>query len=360
MLRTPALIALIATAALATGCVATSHDSDKAGGLPPNGNVVLRMASTPYGLPDVPPVAAFAREVATLSRGTIRIDVINEWGHYAPDAEAQVVRATASGKVDLGWAGSRVFDTLGVAIFQALSAPMLIDSYPLADAVLRSDLPGQMLTGLTDLKVTGLAVLGDELRYPVGVRKPLLAPGDWQWRSIGTYPSRAQAAAIRALGATPVEAIGPYRSHAVDSGTIQGFEFDVRRYDRQTWAAKAPYITANVPLWAQFDVLFANTERLAALSDQQRRWLEQAARDASTNSVGDTRQRDSFVEHACSEGAHFITATPADLAAMRRAFNPVYRTIEHDQQTKQFLRQIQQLKAATPPAAGLDIPPLCA
>ncbi len=360
MLRTPALIALIATGALATGCVVTSHESDKAGGLPHSGTVVLRMASTPFGLPDVPSVAAFAREVSALSGGTIRIDVINEWGHYAPDAEAQVVRATASGKVDLGWVGSRVFDTLGVPAFEALSAPMLIDSYPLADAVLRSDLPGQMLAGLTNLGVTGLAVFGDELRYPVGVRKPLLTPSDWQGRSIGTYRSRTQAAAIRALGATPVEAIGPYRSHAVDSGTIQGFEFDVRRYDRQTWAAKAPYITANIALWAQFDVLFANSKRLAALSDRQRGWLEQAARDAAKNSVGDTEQRDSFVEHSCSEGAHFITARPADLAAMRRAFTPVYRSLERDRQTRQFLRQIQQLKAATPPAPGLDVPPLCA
>jgi TRAP-type transport system periplasmic protein len=360
MLRLPALIALVATGALSTGCVATTHDSDKAGGLPHSGTVVLRMASTPFGLPDVPPVAAFAHEVDALSRGSIRIDVINEWGHYAPDAEAQVVRANASGKVDLGWAASRVFDTLGVPAFQALSAPMLIDSYPLVDAVVRSDLPGRMLAGLTDLGVTGLAVFGDELRYPVGVHRALLTPSDWQGRSIGTYRSRTQAAAIEALGARAVEAIGPFRTHAVDSGTIQGFEFDIRRYDRQMWATKAPYITANIALWAQFDVLFANSKRLAALSDQQRGWLRQAARDAAKNSVGNAQQRDSFVEHSCSEGAHLITAPAADLAAMRRAFTPIYRSLERDRQTIQFLRQIQHLKTAAPPGTGLDIPPKCA
>jgi hypothetical protein len=33
-----------------------------------------------------------------------------------------------AGKVDLGWVGTRVFDTLGVASFQAVTAPMLIDN----------------------------------------------------------------------------------------------------------------------------------------------------------------------------------------------------------------------------------------
>jgi TRAP-type C4-dicarboxylate transport system substrate-binding protein len=360
MLRKPALIALLAAASLASGCVATSNDSDKAGGVERNGTVTLRMASAPWDLQDVPPLAAFARRVRALSGGSVRINVVNLWANYAPDAEAQVVRATESGAVDLGWAGSRVFDTLGVPAFQALSAPMLIDTYPLADAVLRSGLTSRMLTSLTGSRLTGLAVLGDELRYPIGVQHPLLAPSDWRGLSIGTYRSRAQADAIRALGANPVVAFGAYRDHAVANGTIQGFEFDVRRYDRDMWAARAPFVTANVALWAQFDVLFANSERLSSLSDEQRGWLQQAARDAAENSVGAAQERDSFVAHSCAAGAHFVTATPADLAAMRRAFGPVYQSLGQDRQTRRFVDQIQQLKTATPPGAGFDIPPKCA
>ena len=61
--------------------------------------------------------------------------------------------------------------------FQALSAPMLIDSYPLENAVIRSSLPAKMMAGLAKLDVTGLAVLGDEMRRPVGVRQPYLESG---------------------------------------------------------------------------------------------------------------------------------------------------------------------------------------
>ncbi|HEX9517159.1 MAG TPA: hypothetical protein VF940_13410, partial [Streptosporangiaceae bacterium] len=183
--KAAALLAPALAAMAAAGCGAAAG-GDKAGG-PAGGRVVLRMASTAYGLGDVPPVADFARRVRTLSAGSIQVKVINEWGADAPGAEAQVVRAVAAGTVDLGWAGSRVFDTMGVPGFRALSAPMLIDSYPLEDAVLRSAMPGRMLAGLGSVHVTGLGVLGDVLRRPVSVRRPLLAPADWRGITFGTY-----------------------------------------------------------------------------------------------------------------------------------------------------------------------------
>ena len=116
-----ALVALVLAAVAAAGCSA-SPNGDKAGGGPPSGPLVLRMASTPWNPSDAPPVADFIRRVRALSRGTVQVKVINQWGLYAPSAEAQVIRATAAGQVDLGWAGSRVFDTIGVRGLGALSA----------------------------------------------------------------------------------------------------------------------------------------------------------------------------------------------------------------------------------------------
>jgi len=105
--KTGALLALALAAAAAAGCSA-SAGADKAGG-PAGGPVVLRMASTSSNPP--PPVADFIRRVRALSRGAVRIHVINQWGDYAPSDEAQAVHAVAAGTVDLGWAGSEVFDT---------------------------------------------------------------------------------------------------------------------------------------------------------------------------------------------------------------------------------------------------------
>jgi TRAP-type C4-dicarboxylate transport system substrate-binding protein len=353
------MVALALAAATVVGC-GSSAGGDKAGGNG-GGPVVLRMASTPFGLADVPPVAEFVRRVRALSGGTLQIKVNSNWGDYAPGAEAQVVRAVAAGTVDLGWAGSRVFDTLGVPGFQALSAPMLIDSYPLESAVLRSGIPDRMMAGLSKLRVAGLGVLGEQLRLPFSARRPLLAPADWRGVPFGTYRSGVQEQAIRTLGATPVVAFGMYRIHDLASGQIQGFELDIGRYVRgDAGLAGTVYVTANVVLWPQFDVLVGNPRRLASLTSQQRGWLRQAAGDAARDSTAlaagavapDFRQ-------ACAVGARFVTATPADVAAMRKALSAVYQSLETDVQTRAFIQQIQRLKTATAPGPPLPIPADC-
>lgn len=356
-LRTAAaLIALALTAA--AGCGAATG-GDKAGGLA-GGPVVLRMASTPYGQDDIPPVADFVRRVNALSGGTLQVKVINAWGDYAPGAETQVVHAVAGGTADLGWAGSRVFDTVGVPGLRALSAPMLIDSYPLENAVLGSGIPGRMLTGLSKIGVTGLGVLGERLRLPFSAHRPLLAPADWRGVSFGTYRSGVQEQAIRALGATPVVAFGAYRTRDLADGQIQGFELDIRRYVHDVGPAGMLYVTANVALWPQFDVLIANPRRLGSLTAQQRGWLQQAASGAARDSValaaGGTA---AYIRQACAIGARFVTATPADLAALRRALSDVYQNLESDAQTRAFIGQIQRLKTTTPPGPPVRIPGSC-
>jgi len=352
------MLALALAAAATSGC-STSLGGDKAGGAA-GGPVVLRMASAASNPSNAPPVADFIRRVRALSGGSVQVTVINQWGDYTPSNQAQVVRAVAAGTVDLGWAGSEVFDTLGVPGLRALSAPMLIDSYPLENAVLTSTLPGRMLAGLGRAHVTGLAILGDALRHPVAVRRPLLAPADWRGLSIGTYRSGVQEQVIRALGATPVVALGPYRTHDLATGAIQGFELDVRGYVHNLPVAAARYVTANVALWPLFDVLVANPGRLASLTAQQRAWIRQAADDAAGTSVRLVAgQNGPYIKQACALGARFATATPADLAALRAAFTPVYHNLETNPQTRAFIQQIQQLKAATPRGPSLRIPARC-
>jgi TRAP-type C4-dicarboxylate transport system substrate-binding protein len=352
-----ALLAAMLAAMVAAGCSASAA-GDKAGGGPAGGPVVLRMASTSADVSGVPPVADFVRRVQELSGGSIRITVINQWGDFAPSNEAQAVSAVAAGTADLGWAGSEVFDTVGVPGLRALSAPMLIDSYPLENAVLTSALPARMLAGLSRVRVTGLAILGDALRHPIAVRAPLLAPADWSGLSIGTYRSGVQEQAIRALGATPVVAFGPYRTRDLASGAIQGFELDVQRYVQNVPVASARYVTVNVALWPLFDVLVANPARLASLTAQQRGWLQRAAAQASKNSVRLVAgQNGSYVKQACALGARFVLATRADLAALRRVLSPVYQSLEASPQTSAFIRQLQQLKTATPPGS---VPAGCA
>jgi TRAP-type transport system periplasmic protein len=353
-----ATVALAVIAAVvAGGCSGDGAGGDKAGGT--GEPVVLRMADTASNLAYFPAITDFVGRVKERSGGNIRIEVVDKWGNFAADAEQQVVRAVATGQVDLGHAGTRVLDTMGVTSFQALQAPMLIDSYALQRAVLEGDIPRRMAQGLDRVGVVGLGVLGGGLSKPIAVNKPLLGPADWRGITFGTYKSEVQAQAIRSLGATPMEAFGIARDQALQDGKLQAFELFLLGYGLNVLEGEAPYVTANVNLWPWTEVLFANPGRLAALTGQQRGWLQQAAADAVGTSVGLADRDAQLLTVMCKSGARFANASQADLAALRTAVAPVYANLEQDPKTKALIEQIQALKHSTPAGAPLAIPAGC-
>jgi TRAP-type transport system periplasmic protein len=347
----------VMAAIVAGGCGGGEPTGGKAGGAAPP--VSLQMVNAYGDLDLVPGVQHFVSQVEELSGGNLQIELASGYGDEADDAEQQVVRAVAAGKADLGWAGARVFDTMGVTSFQALQAPMLIDSYPLERAVMAAGIPDQMLEGLDKVGVAGLGVLVDGLRKPVGVKGPLLEAADWRGITFGTLKSQGQAEAIRALGASPLDIFGRSRNEALSSGKLQGFEMNLLVYDHNGFANRAPYVTTNVNLWPQMDVLVANPDRLTALSDQQRGWLEQAAHDATERTVALADHDAQSLKNACQAGARFANASKEDLAALRDDFAPVYASLQQDGQTKAFIQQIQELKQSTPAAKAPAIPAGC-
>lgn len=312
--------------------------------------VVLTLAdgvSDPYY---EPAIAYFIKRVDQLSGGQVRIKDAEGWGDHAPDYEQQIVHDVAAGKAELGFVGTRVFDTMGVPTFRALTAPMLIDSYPLEKAVIASPIPGQMLPSLAKLHVRGLAVLGDGLRKPIAKKKPLVAPSDWKGVTVGTIRSATGAAAFKALGASTTDDI---------SATFSGGERNLRIW-RNNYLTNYPVVTANVNLWPQTLALLANPSRLARLPEQQRGWIERAAKEAAASSTGLFDHDQEILTASCARGARFIDATDEQLKALRKSFDAVYATLEADAETKSFLERIKDLKQRTGAGAALTIPAGCA
>src|SRR5262245_42115713 len=222
--RAAAAVALSLTACGATQQGGAGGD-DKAGG--DADPVVLTMADATAGLYYNQAVQLFVDQVEELSDGELRVEVQSEWGDFAPDVEQQIVRDVAAGEADLAWVWTHAFDTLGVDAFRALNAPMLIDSYPLQQAVIASDIPGEMLATLDALGVTGLAVLADGLEKPIAVDHPLLSPADYQGINFTTRRSTVHTDAVLALGARTEVAIAGARMAGLRSGEIQGYEMNL-------------------------------------------------------------------------------------------------------------------------------------
>jgi TRAP-type C4-dicarboxylate transport system substrate-binding protein len=356
--RRAAIILAAIAASAAAGCGGDGAGEDKAGG--PGAPVVLRLANTNGQLDFTPAVDYFVNQVEERSGGRLRIEAVDRWGNYSPEAERQVVNDVSAGEIDLGWVGTRVFDTFDVKSFQALTAPMLVDSYALENAVIESGITEQMMQGLDDLGVAGLGVLADGLRKPSGVTGPILGPGDWQGITFGTLRSNGQAEAIRALGATPVQVFGTEREEGLEQGTIQGFETSVWVHQHNPALAHlVPYVTANVTLWPQMDVLLANPARLKTLSAEQREWIEDATRAAADRSAALADKDARTLGDDCASGARFAEASDVDLAALEAAFAPVYAKLQQHPETKAFIDRIQALKRSTSPEPALSIPADC-
>ena len=131
------LVVLLAVMAVMAGC--GSSGFNKAGDSQARHPVVLTLANVNGSTGELD---GFTRNVWRLSHGTIRIDVKYRWRLGQVKAETGLIGDVRTGKADLGVVGSRAWDSAGVNSFDALTAPLLIDSYALQDRVLRSPMTG--------------------------------------------------------------------------------------------------------------------------------------------------------------------------------------------------------------------------
>jgi TRAP-type C4-dicarboxylate transport system substrate-binding protein len=328
--------ALSATLALVVaGCLGSG--SDKAGGANHQKPAVLTMANG-NGLPLE--LEAFAAAVARLSHNTVRIEFKNNWRQGSPSYETDVIADVEAGKADLGWAGSRAFDSVGVPTFDALHAPLLIDSYLLEKRVLESPVVGDMLDGLEPLGVIGIGILPGPLRKPLGV-SPLVRPEDYRGKTIGISRSRVARQTLLALGASAKDVPA--------GGKIDGFdgvEQQVSGIEGNHYDDVAKNLTANVNLWPRPQVLFMNKKAFAALSHVQRDALRAAVRHALPATMAYERKEErEGTAILCRRKPTFFTASESDLAALRRAVRPVYDRLERDKVTKSAIEQIRTMRS---------------
>ena len=344
-IRVELVLAMVFALAPLAGCA--SSGSNKAGGQSTRKPLVLTLANP---LSDSEGLDGFVRAVSRLSRGSLRIDVRNDWRSGLVDYENATIRDVQAGKADLGIAGSRAWDSVGVTSFRGLGAPLLIDSYALQQRVLTSSLVGQMLKGLAPLGLVGIGVLPGPLRVPVGVTRPLLGPSDYAGQRIGVQQSRLASATFRALGATPVWfAVG-----APISG-MNGVEQGVYNIPGDQYG-KTVTVTANVVLWARPLVVVANRDAFAKLTAAQQRVLTQAAAEdvAPETAVQQEDDRVTMGDLCRSHLIRFASANRADVVALQRAVQPVYAALDRDPQTRRQIAQIETMRVGFLPQPTLS------
>jgi TRAP-type C4-dicarboxylate transport system substrate-binding protein len=332
-------IALVTAAAVAlAGC---GSSSDRTGGTRTADRVVLTMANGNGTSIELDP---FAKAVARLSGGKLAIRFHNEWRAGTTGYERGIIRDVAGGRADLAWVGTRAFDDAGVRAFDALHAPLLIDSYEAERRVLEGPLAGRMLAALPH-GLAGIGVLPGPMRKPLGTA-PFTEPADFRGRAVAITRSAVASATLRALGARGVEI-----PSGGDIAGLDGVESQVDSIQGNGYDGNAKYLAADVNLWPRPLVLFASRRAFDRLTAEQRDVLRRAAAEA----VGPTLAQ---IEHderdaagiLCRRGVEFVTAGASRLAALRRAVAPVYARLEQDAQTRQAIEQIRAAGTGATPS----------
>lgn len=336
----------MAVAMMVAGCSGPSSGSpgDKAGGSSPV--VTLKMGTVdPQGRPDTPTVEYFASRLHELSKGSVVVDVRWNAGLDYVDGEQAIAKQVRAGDLDLGWVGSRAFDTLGVSSLRAVQAPFLITDNRLTKAVAQDGIAAVMLADLSEASLVGLGLYPDQLRHPVGFRKPLASISAFRGARIRTLTSNTSDAVLRALGAEPVHLKGSAYRAAIDDHTLDGVDASLGLAP----ALGGAFVTGNVSLFPRMNALFASEPTLGKLDKAQRAALDRAARDTlahAVKSLPDVEDPAPF----CRGGGAVVTVTPTQLDAMHSAVRPVYAELESDPDTKKAIDRIRSVAGRFGPA----------
>ena len=308
------------------------------GSAPPSAAVTLRVVTVePPDSPEGQAVEFFADEVERLTGGSLAVEPASEAGESDQDNISRV----ASGDLEAAIVQARNWDEFGVTSMQALQAPFLITSDALAAAATSGDLAGELMAGLDEKGVEGLALWPIDLRHPVSFGEPFLTPDDMTDANIRIVGSTITKDVIESFGANPFY-----------SGEVEDSEFDGAEsaFDRAYSLPAIGTFTGNVTFYPRVDVFFISKEALAGLTPEQQAAVRSAA-EATRKHVADSIVPDATQAkgYCADEGGHVALADEAGVAAFEAAVAPVLTKLEAEPDTKDLINQIRGLSA---PDAG--------
>ena len=295
--------------------------------------------------PDEPALRYFAARAAELSGGSLRVRIVFEAaGDESPELEKRVAGMVRNGQFDLAWVAARVWDELGVRSFQALQGPFLVTDYGLLQKVTNSPLAGEMLHGLDQLGVSGLALVPETLRHPASQGDPLRSADDYDGALFRDIPSKATDALISALGATPVHIPSDSFGDEVTNGNVDSTETPISRA-RGGWT-----LTGNVVLYGKANTIVANSKALGSSATNSAQPSEGPR--TTPLGAGSVASRRSAPRPGASAPPAASSAPPPRRSRASRAARPVYAEMERDELTKSLIARIRAMKGSgSPPPA---------
>lgn len=303
------------------------------------------------GRPAADQIDEFARQVTAMSDGHIVIEPVwNADGPGHDDADQRVAHMVVSGELDMGVIPARAWDTDGVTSLRAMQAPFLITTNEMISQVVTSDLANDMLAGLDQEGVVGLALLPESLREVFSFGKPLLTPDEFSGMVVRSPKSDTTRMLFASLGATVGGFNGDSFSEGVEAGTIGAAE---SAFEVAGTLPRNATVTADLVIFPKVGTLVVNDAAFTALTGDQQELLRAAAQAIREKAVDALTAPSDSARKYCAGGGTVVVTGAGNLAAFRQAAEPVYAQLESDPSTKSFIDRIRDLTATSPGQAAI-------
>jgi C4-dicarboxylate-binding protein DctP len=257
--------------------------------------------------------------------GKVKVEVYPNSTLYKDKEELDALN---SGAVQMLAPSTAKFRPIGVPEFEALDLPYIFDGDEGYEKAIKGPIGTSLLKKLEAKGIAGLA-FWDNGFHMVSANKPLLMPADFQGLKVRISGSKVADLYFRALGALPQIMAFSEVYQALQTGVVDGCENTPSNYYTQKFFEVQKHITVSRHAHLQY-ALIANAKFWNGLPGPIRTQMDRAMKESTDycNSIAREENVDALEKIKASGKTTLHTLTPAQVAAWKAAFKPVYKDAE--------------------------------
>lgn len=329
-----ALVMLIATTLLFTGCQKSASNSGTQGGSQPltlkAGHAVAE--THPYHLG----LVKFAELVSQKTNGQVKIDI---YANGQLGNERDMIEGLQIGTIDLVVSSTGPVSNF-VPEMGVVDLPFLFRDHEHAYKVLDGPIGQGLLAKFQSKNIVGLAFWENGFRHLTNSKRAVATPNDVKGLKIRTMENPVHQETFRVLGADPTPMAWSEVFTALQQGTIDGQENPIPIIYNQKIYEAQKYLSLTGHFYSPSLLLMSNAAFQKLTPDQQKIVKEAALEAAAYEREQIKQQENEQIDKLKAAG---MQITEPDRAAFQQATQSVYQKFE-PQFGKEMIQQILDTK----------------
>ncbi len=302
---------------------------------------------------------SFKAAVEKGSDGEISVEIVpaaNPWGDNRREAPT-IARQVAAGEGEMGHSFTNVMGEFDSRLW-VFDMPYLFDGYLHLEGVFEGKLGPQLLAGLRDKGLEGLAFTYSGGAQGVATAdREIRGPGDLKGLKIGTFGAPVDTAWLKELGAQPVTIQNNFLSvpERMKKGELDGAVLTWRRVHEAHLESSVNSVNAMNASYL-VSVTYVNDKFMRSLPAKHQRLLRDSANEAArierarTIELNETTKRE-----MTAKGVRPVYLSDAGRAAFRKALEPVYERTLAPIVGRDLIDKVRATPAAPRVPSGLEV-----